>query len=79
MKTEIAQKIYRIYEEEKGESIVGVIPSGVLSAIVGYDKDGPKSVYFVPRDTKDNLRINPERTREEVVSVVNALEKALER
>jgi hypothetical protein len=33
----------------------------------------------VPRDTKDNLRINPERTREEVVSVVNALEKALER
>jgi len=90
MKTIITEQIYTISGEDEG----GLIPANAILALVTYDDQGPKKVYFKPRMSwspktdseetryskellKESRRINPKWTREEIMQIANALEKAL--
>lgn len=92
MTTRLIQKIYQICDGSNKPNDNSLIPGEASTAIVDYDENGPRSVYFVPRDTA-NLRtmkdvrsasnkydqLNPLRTREDVKKIAKTLEKSLER
>jgi len=87
MTTKLIGKTYFISENTENP----LIPNEARSAIISYNEQGVERVYFVPRkemtlgtikEEKEISRLseelNPERSREEVVRIVNALEEALE-
>lgn len=86
MKTIVQQKQYTITEEDES----GLIPKEAVTAIVDYQDGKPLTVFFgptlppygSPEREKFKLdevceRLNPHRTSEQVIQIVNRLESSL--
>ncbi|MDO8528677.1 MAG: hypothetical protein Q7S06_02180 [Nanoarchaeota archaeon] len=73
MKTKIVEKTFWVYERDES----GLIPDGVSQVRVYYKNNQPEDVWFIPDEKYGRTSDRINRTRAEVIQIVNILETSL--